>query len=477
MRVLHIRPPKIMGALERSMVQHPINLLSLAATVRAAGHEPRLWDFEVEEFSEGEVKRRAREFEPELVGVTGLTANIKIAAKVLGWVRETVPRAFLVVGGPHGTAIPERTLREFPVLDGVVIGEGEETWRELAGRLAAGESLAGTLGLAWRDGDRIVIEPPRPLIRDLDALPFPARDLIDHTRYKGASSPGLDATLHRSTELFTTRGCPERCIFCAAKITFGRSIRFRSAENVLAEVDECRQRWGYEHFTIEDDTFTYRPVRLEEICRGLKDRGLSWDCDTRVNVVTREMLVHMAECGCQKVAFGVESGSPRVLELIKKGITVDQVRQAFKWAHQAGLITTAFFIIGGHPSETPADIQLSLDLMKEIDPDLMAVAIAVPFPGTELEAVMRERDLIFCEREGKPAWEKFTHIHSIPCWRTEHFGPEQLVALQGRIFRRFFFRPRFIAKTFRKAMTRQGLRYYARSGIQIFQYLFIEKRN
>ncbi len=472
MRVLHVRPPKIMGALERSMVQHPINLLYLAAVVRDAGHEARVWDFEVEPFSSAEVKRRAANFKPGLVGATGLTANVKIVSRIMGWIKEVEPEVFTVIGGPHGTAIPERTLEEFPQIDAVVIGEGESTWTELADRLERGQSLAGTLGLAWRDGDQIVVEDRRPLLADLDELPAPARDLIDHGLYKGAASPGLDSTIQRSTEIFSTRGCPEQCIFCASKITFGKSIRFRSAQHVLAEVDECVDRYGYRHFTIEDDTFTYRPTRLKEICHGLKKRGLSWDCDTRVNAVNQQMLHMMVDCGCKKIAFGVETGSPRILEKTKKGITVDQVRDAFQWAHEAGLITTAFFIIGSHPSETPADVDLSLALMKEIDPDLMAVAIAVPFPGTELEKIMRERNFVFSDQ-----WEKFTHVHSEPCWRTEHFSPQELVKLQNRVFRKFFFRPHFIWKTFKKALSYHGVRYYGRSFVQILQYLFIEKRN
>ncbi len=472
MNVLHIRPPKIMGALEESMVQHPVNLLYLAATARQGGHKPFVWDFEVEPFSERHVKSRAREIMPDLVGITCLTCNVKMGSRVAEWIKQVAPDAFVAVGGPHGSAIPEKTLTEFPCLDAVVMGEGERTWAELAEKLEKGEPLQGTLGLARRQADDIVIEERRPLIRDLESLPYPARDLIDHSLYRGASSPGLDATYHRSTELFSSRGCPERCIFCASKVTFGRTVRFRNPENFLAEVDECMEKWGYRHFTIEDDTFTYRPGRLYEICRGLKERGVTWDCDTRVNLVNREMLFMMAESGCEKVAFGVESGSPEILAKLKKDINLEQVRKAFRWAHQAGLITTAFFIIGGHPSENFEDVEMSASLIKEIDPDLMAVAIGVPFPGTELESLMKERGLLFSEQ-----WEKYTHIHSRPCWRTEHFSPQDLVRLQNNLFRRFFLRPHFIAKTMKKAMSFQGVRYYSHSLWQIVRYLFLEKRN
>ena len=472
MKVLHIRPPKIMGALEKSMVQHPINLLYLAAAAREAGHEPVVWDLEVQQFSERDIREKAKKIGPALVGVTGLTANIKNAARILDIIKQAVPGVVTAVGGPHGTAIPIRTLEEFPSIDVVVVGEGERTWQELCRRIDAGETLAGTRGIAWRDGERLVLEERRPAITKLDELPFPARDLIDHSLYKGASSPGLDAMLLKSTELFTTRGCPERCIFCASKVTFGRRVAFRSAESVLEEVDECIENWGYSHFTIEDDTFTYRPNRLEAICKGLADRGVTWDCDTRVNVVTRDMLIMMADSGCQKVAFGVESGSPRILDKLRKDITIDQIKDAFRWAHQAGLITTAFFIIGGHPSESPDDLKMSVKLMKEIDPDLMAAAIAVPFPGTELEQIMRERNLIFSEE-----WEKYTHVHSRPCWRTEHYGPDELVGLQHKLFSRFFLRPRFVRKTLKKALSIPGMIYYTRSAIQIIQYLYMEKRN
>jgi len=472
LKVVHIRPPKIMGALERSMVQHPVNLLYLAAAARDAGHQVEVWDFEVEPFSREALRDKARRFGPDLAGVTGLTANIKIGAMILGWLKEDAPGVFTAVGGPHGSAIPGQTLLEFTQIDAVVMGEGEMTWVELAERLEQGRPLAGTAGLAFRSRESIVVEERRPLIKDLDELPFPARDLIDHSLYKGAASPGLDAMLHRSTEIFTTRGCPERCTFCASKVTFNRTVRFRSADNVLQEVDQCVERWGYRHFTIEDDTFTYRPTRLEDLCEGLKERGVTWDCDTRVNVVTKDMLIMMKNAGCQKVAFGVESGSPRILELLKKDTSIGQIKNAFRWAHEAGLITTAFFLIGGHPDETPEDLEMSIRLMREIDPDLMAAAIAVPFPGTELEKIMTERGLVFSRQ-----WEKYTHIHSVPCWRTEHFSPRQLVSIQNRLFRKFFFRPHFIAKTMKKAMSLHGIRYYSRSMIQIIQYLWLEKRN
>jgi len=474
MKVVLIRPPKIQGALERSMVQHPINLLYLAAVLREYGKdfEPELWDFEVEDFSEKIVRERLRRSQPRVVGITSMTCNIKIADKIMSWVKNESSEIITVVGGPHSSAIPERTLLEFKNFDLVVKGEGEQTFLELCERIKASRNLEGVPGIVRRTGSEIIKETDRPQIQNLDWLPLPARDLMNHSLYRGASTPGLDATLHRTTELFTTRGCPEQCIFCASHLVFGGKVRFRSAEHILKEIDQCMERWGYRHFTIDDDTFTYHPSRLKKLCAGFKERKITWDCDTRVNAVNREMLKMMAESGCQKVALGVESGSQRILDLNKKGITIEQARNAFKWAHEFGIITTAFFMIGSHPSETREEVEMSLNLMIELDTELMALAIAVPYPGTELYRIMKEQGYLFEEN-----WDKFTHLHSVPCWRTEHFSPEQLVKLQNQLFRRFFLRPKFIWHTAKKALSWQGIKYYSRSLWQIIQYLFVEGRN
>lgn len=466
MKIALIRPAKIQGSLEKSMVQHPINLCWMAAVLRERGHEVRIWDFEVEKYSPNRLRELAIDFGPKIVGVTSMTTNIYTVARIAGNVKIADPNILTVIGGPHASALPERTLWEFPVFDLAVFGEGENTLLEIADRVEKGRGFDGVAGVAYRSCGHVCVEAPRPHIKDLDSLPTPARDLLNLGLYKGVSTPGLDATLHNGTVLFTSRGCYHKCAFCAAHVTHGKAVRFRSADHVLEEVDECVEKYGYNHFTIEDDTFTFERDRLEKLCEGFAKRGLTWDCDTRVDSVDREMLMMMSKSGCRKAAFGVESGSERILRLIGKGITIDQVRDAFRWANEAGLITTAFFMIGAHPSETPDEVEMSFQLMKEIKTDLMALAIAVPHPGTELYAIMREKGYLFSEH-----WEKFNHIHSLPCWRTEHFSPEDLARLQISIYRRFFFRPYFIWKTLQKAMSWAAIKYYTRSAYHIARYL------
>ena len=434
--------------------------------MREQGHDVCIWDFEVEKYSPGVLRRLVLDFGPRMIGITSMTTNIYAAARIAGIAKLADTEIVSVVGGPHVSALPERTLWEFPVFDVAVFGEGEETIGEIAERIDDGATLAGVAGAAYREEGHVKVEEARPFVKELDNLPMPARDLLNLKAYRGVSTPGLDATLHNGTELFSSRGCFHKCIFCAAHVTHGKAVRFRSAEHVLAEVEECSNRYRQNHFTIEDDTFTLKRERLEKLCDGFARLGLTWDCDTRVDSVDRDMLMMMAQSGCRKVAFGVESGSERMLRLIKKGITLDQTREAFRWAREAGLITTSFFMIGAHPSETPDEIEMSLKLMKDIKTDLMALAIAVPHPGTELYSIMREKGYLFSEH-----WEKFNHLHSLPCWRTEHFSPEELARMQINLYRRFFFRPYFIWHTFKKAMSWAGIKYYTRSAYQIAKYL------
>ncbi len=448
------------------MVQHPINLCWMAAILREQGHEVKIWDYEVKKFSSSGLRKRVLNWGPAMIGITSMTANIHGAARIAGVAKLADPDIVTLVGGPHSSALPERTLNEFPAFDLAVHGEGEGTISEIAARVKEKDGFKGIPGITRRNGEEIKNEGPRELITDMDSLPIPARDLLDLKLYRSASTPGLDATLHYGTELFTARGCSYGCIFCAARTIHGSKVRFRSAEHVLEEINECVHKYNYNHFTIEDDTFTLKPERLEKLCEAFARLGVTWDCDTRVDNVNPDMLKMMAESGCRKVAFGVESGSERILKLIGKGITLEQVRDAFRYSKEAGLITTAFFMIGSHPSETPEEVEMSLKLMKEIKTDLMALAIAVPHPGTRLYTLMRDKGFLFSEH-----WDKFNHLHSLPCWRTENFSPEELAKLQVSLYRRFFFRPAFIWHTFKKAMSWTGIKYYSRSAYHIARYL------
>ena len=463
-----------MGGLEKSSVQHPINIATLAAYLLSNGIETRIVDFEVELLSDDEFAARASDFAPDLVGFTCLSPTVVAANRLAGVIKQRLPESLVVAGGPHISAMPRRALEEFSAFDVAVFGEGEETLLEICNRVADSKfpNLDGVRGIAYRrDGDT-VIEHRRPLIKDLDTLPFPARHLLNLDLYRSGTTPGVGDSATNSTVLFTSRGCAEDCTFCASKITFSRKLRFRSAEHVLAEVSECIERFGFDHFTIDDDTFTLNRKRLEKILEGFAGLGISWDCDTRVNAVDEKMLADMKASGCKKVAFGIESGSERIRDLIKKRTTQEQITTAFDAARRVGLITQAFFIIGSHPSETIEEVKMTLKLARRVAPDFIVVNVVTPFPGTELYEMMQAGGYMPETLD----WEKFDCTHTQPSWRTEHFSSDELVRLQRWFYLRYSLSPSFILATLKHINSLKALKYYASTALGFLKYLLFEKR-
>lgn len=461
MKVILIRPPSSQGALtETSMVQHPINLCYLAAYLIKFGHEVKIIDCEVEEFDINKILG----FNPEVVGLTAKTPTIKNAASIAKEIKSKM-NAIIVVGGNHLTALPKETLEEFPAFDVGVIGEGEETLKQICERKPHNEIL----GIVYRSKDGITINPRAPPIKNLDELPFPARHLLDMKKYKGASTPGFSREFLNITELFINRGCSWNfCTFCASEIMH-KLFRTRSIDNVIAEMRECIEKYKINHFTIDDDTLTTSKERTLEFCKKVKALNITWDCDSRV-AVDREMLEAMKDSNCKKIAFGVESGSQRILQLIKKGITLQQVKNTFKWCRELGIETSAFFMIGSHPDETWEELEMTKKLIKEIKPDYITASIGVPYPGTEVRRQMEERNLIFSND-----WSAYALYNTKPVWRTTNFTSEDLLKIQKEMIKSFYFSPSYIIKRLSKLHSLAELKYWAKSAFGVIKLL--KKKN
>lgn len=470
MKVLLVRPPTVMGEMAQSALQHPLGLLYLAAALEQAGHEPELLDLEVEAHDLETLRTRVSEGRPSVLGFTAMTPHINTVGTLARVAKEVVPEAFVVAGGPHPSALPKRTLEELPALDAVVFGEGERTLCELLERLASGVGLAGVTGLAYRHDGTIVVEQPRPVTEDLDQLPMPARHLLDLEKYSRAAVPGLSQDFVRITQLLTSRGCPYGCIFCASRHTLGRRLRLRSAWNVLEEVQRCMDQHGFNHFTLSDDQFTMDKERTEGLLEGFQALGVSWDCDARVDLVNAELLREMARSGCKKVGFGVEAGSPRILKLLGKGITIDQVVAAFGDARDAGLMTAAYFMIGAHPDETEDDVWASVRLASSLKADFATFSVAVPLPGTALYDIMRSESLIDTED-----WKRFSYYHGTPAWRTRTMSAQRLVELQRTALRRFFFSPRYVVRRLGRLVRKGERAYWLKGSFALLRYLWRER--
>lgn len=465
MRVALVRPKMITTGLEFVSKQTPLNLCCLAAVAREAGADVRIWDFDVERYSEPEFRRRLVDFKPDIIGISIMTPTATGGARLAHLAKQELPEIVTVAGGPHASAIPEDTLREFPDFDIAVFGEGEHTLAELIERMPSSD-LEGICGTACRTGTAVMINEPRGLIEDLDSLPLPARDLLPLRLYRGQSYRGFSRDFLNIAEVATSRGCPNSCIFCAIKVTHGAGARFRSAAGVIAELEHLAGEYSVNHIVFLDDTFTLKPGRLQEIMTALRKLKLTWNCTTRVDSVDESLLGTMVEHGCRGVAFGVESGSPRVLELIGKGTSVGRVREAFRAAHSAGVENIeADFILGVHPTENVHDIEATEKLIEEIKPTTLFVATVVPYPGTTLWQIMKDEELI----KPDPNWEDFLMYGGGDSWRTRHFTMRQLRQKQRELLRKFYLSPGYVLKTLSGARSAREVLYYLKSGLSLLR--------
>lgn len=441
MKILLATPPSDAvhryGSLAGAGSSQPnLGLLMLAAAVRADGHQPLLLDAGACGSPWDEALSRAVDFAPEVIGLTATTLEVAAAAHFAGALRTHLPEARVVLGGPHVSAVPEETLRRFPVFDLAVLGEGEETLCELLAVLASGGDPAAVAGLVVRDGAELHASGRRPYLADLDQLPLPAWDLLAGFPQR-FSPPAFKARQLPAASLVTSRGCPNRCIFCDRSV-FGASCHGYSADYVVRMIRELYERYGVREIAFEDDTFiTFRP-RLVEICRQLIDLqlDLSWSCLGRVNHIDAATLSLMQQAGCWQISFGIESGSQEILETIRKNVTLAQIRSAVELCCAAGIKSKGFFIVG-HPGETSATLRQTIDLALSLPLDDLSVTMLTPFPGTELHARAAEFGSFDVN------WEKMNLLNAV----FVPFGltAAELESAQRELMRSFYLRPRIVA--------------------------------
>lgn len=471
MKLALVRPPEPIKNISSEIVQHPINLAMLAACAENEGIECAIWDFAVEPCSAAIFEALIESFKPDAVGFSCVTIHIKSGHQLATIAKRSNEDILTIVGGPHISALPEQTMNEFPSFDVGVIGEGEYTLVDLLNQWEKKKDLLGIPGTVVRVDKILRIAPRRGKIECLDSLPFPRRDLLRMELYTGSSTPGLSNRKMRITELFTSRGCPADCIFCVNTVLHGTQVRQRKPAMVVSEARQCVEKFGIEHFTIDDDNFTLGKRRALALCDGFKELPVTWDCDSRVDTVDEEMLKRMAESGCVKIAFGVESGSPRILQLICKNIDLNWVRRVFRCARNEGIKTSAFFMIGAHPSETLSEIDMTAKLMRDLAPDFAIIYCAVPFPGTELYRLLNSRGLILSHD-----WDEYDVVRARPAWRTENFSPDDLIRLQKKMYRSFYFRFDYILGRAIEIRSIGDIGYLARSGLSLLSFIYEKSR-
>ena len=343
----------------------PMGIAYLASALRQNGVTTLYQDLHDDSWISVELLLRRER--PDVVGISCFTLGRANAHQLATEARQVLPKARIVMGGPHATFFPEHVLAN-PAVDVVVLGEGEEAIVELVERFEQGGDLTGIPGLALRSQGKVIYTEPRRRTEDLDGLAFPAYDSFDLSLYKSPEIPKQYRSL-TGTHILSSRGCPFHCGFCSVNRFFeGRWAR-RSPGNVADELEHLIEDLHVHHIYFSDDLFTLDRQRVLDLCREIIDRKLHfvWMAETRVDLVDEELLVWMNKAGCYRIYYGVESGSPRVLKAANKGFTAEHVRRAFALTHDAGMEPCCFLMVG-NPGENAETIDETIELIREIRP-------------------------------------------------------------------------------------------------------------
>lgn len=467
MKVLLVNPPReneIIGnnpaiIEEERGYNPPLGLLYLAGYLEAhSEHDVGVIDSQVEELSYDDLKRRVGEFAPDVAGLTAMTMTLLDVIKTVRAIKEASPAARIVLGGPHAHLYPEETIALEDV-DFLVLGEGEEAFKELLDSIDDRGKLREVPGLVFTDDGLTVNTGIRPPIDDLDALPFPARHLVPYRKYSSLLARG-DCV----TTIFTSRGCPFKCTFCD-RPHLGKRFRARSPGNVVDEIEEC-VGMGIKEFLVYDDTFTVDKKRVLEICDEIGRRKLEvgFDIRARVDTVDEEMLRKLKAAGCQGIHYGVEAGTEKILKVLNKGIHIDRVERVFEMTRKEGIPVLAYFMIGS-PTETREDIETTFKVMRRLKPDYVHMTVLTPFPGTEiyrsgLESGVIERD-VWKEfaRDPRPGFQP-------PHWG-ENFTRQELKEMLVRGYKGFYLRPGYILKRLASLKSWSEFKRKAKAGLKV----------
>lgn len=437
------------------MAVPPLGLLYVAASLEAAGRRVAVVDAQAEHLDDARFVERIRALQPGVIGLSGMTPML---AEIIHTIRLVRPLAKkLILGGVHATRFHDTVLDELPQIDAAVVGEGE--------------NVAVAL-LDWWDQGGLGTPPPGVVIRghefteapvpaDLGSMPWPARHLVPHDRYRYPFQ-----TAEGFTTLISSRGCPFRCTFCDKTVS-GSGWRARPALDVVNELQEIKERYGIGYVCIFDDNFTLKRRRVVEICEEILRRQLdiAWKCEARVDGIDEELAKLMARAGCRTVAFGVESGNQESLDFLKKDQELPRMHRAISACRAAGIETVAYVLVG-IPGETPSSSLNTLQFALDADLDFIQFSTLSPFPGTELyDVAMREgwfrETTILNPADG----EELRATLVPPGWTEEELG-KTLRKMYGG----FYLRPTYLARQAIRASRQGTLLRRAQLGLRIAKW-------
>lgn len=447
-------------------MRYPDWLAYCTGVLEAEGFDVTLRDFIAEDSDVAGVAKFVGDWRPQLLVLDATTPSIYSDINCAKLCKAAYPQVHVVMVGPHVTVFDQDTLREAAgSVDSVARGEYDYTIRDLARIIAGGQDLSSVQGLTWRKGQDIQQNPARPLIENLDELPFPAWHHLNVKLYRN------NTYLYPFLDQISGRGCPNRCTFCQwPQVMLGRKYRYCSPERVVDELFNNFERYKVREVFFEDDTLTTNRERLRKICELILARKsrITWSCNSRVDWADLELMKLMKEAGCRMLLLGPESGNQQILNNVNKGITVEQIRNFVALAKKAKINTHTCWVIG-LPGETRETIEQTIKFVKELDTDTIQASSVMPQVGTELYAWAKEKGHLKVDSWADYAMEgEQTAVMEYP-----HLPQGEMNAAVNRLLRSYYFQPHVMLRLLRQSLTQPSLlASYFRGFVLLVKYIF-----
>jgi len=453
-KILLIHPPFTFGKKPKFTIP-PLGIMYIAAILKKNNIDVRFIDANAIGYTKEELMNKIYKIHPDIIGFSVTTPQIRDILLLI----EEIPHVKICLGGPHVNSVQEEIFQFSNKIDYLFYNECEFSFL----KFCQDYPLEEIDGMIYRTNGEIVKNKPSPHIKDLDSLPFPDLSMVNLSNYHSPYT-----TNYPMAAMICSRGCPFQCNFCDAFSTHGRILRKRSPQNIVDEIEYNMKKFGIKYIAVKDSSFTTDKKWAHSVCEEIINRNLkiSWNCNARVDCINEELLKQMKIAGCHMIGYGVESGSDEVLRLMNKGITVEQIKEAFRITHNIGIKTYAFFMIG-NIGETKKTIRMTVDLAKELNPNLATFAVTTPYPNTALYRYAVENKLI----------DKYWYMKST---QAKYLGPAtmstgmkielSLENITKHVYKEFFFRPKYIVTYIKNIENLNMFKDAIKGFFEIFRY-------
>lgn len=440
----------------------PITSVLVATVLKENGIEVDFCDAAGEGLNIEDLKRRINNYYAVVMLTSTMTVNED--SELLRELKQVNSDLTTIVFGAQPTFMPKQTLGKDGI-DIVVRNEAEYVIRDLIQCIIKDKDWSLILGIAYRKNGQVAINPPYPLIGNLDELPVPDRTLLSpNVEYFNPIVKRIPYTT-----IYTARGCPGKCIFCSSPPFYGRNIRFRSAQKIMEEL-EIIQKLGYKEVFFRDEFFPVSKKRTLEICERILEKNIKllWICSSRIGTVTKEEMKAMKKSGCHMIRFGVESGVQRILDSIRKEITINQIRKDFAVAREVGLDTHAHLMIG-MPGETKETIETTIKFVKEINPTIVTFGIMTPYPGTQIFSIVEKNNPEI--GDGSSCDLSLLHTQGFFSYCFTELSSEDLNYYLRKAYKEFYLRPSYILDWLRRIRSIDEFNRVTLAATEIFSFV------